>query len=53
MRFNLKLFVLVGILAGFRDIYGADEVKNKDDDFIVAGLENDELNKTLKVNYLA
>ena len=40
MKFNLKLFVLVGVLAGFRDVYGTDEVKNKDDDFIVDGLKN-------------
>ena len=43
MKFNVKLFVLVGILAGFRDVCGTEE--NKDyDGFIVAGFwENKEL----------
>ena len=48
MKFNLKLFVLVGVLAGFRDVYGTDEVKNKDDDFIVDGLKNTKEAKEVK-----
>jgi hypothetical protein len=48
MKSNLKLFVLVGVLAGFRDVYGTDEVKNKDAGFIVAGFgENKELNDAM------
>jgi surface protein len=35
--FNLKLFVLVGILAGFRDVYGTEDVKDKDDDGFIVG----------------
>ena len=41
MKFNLKLFVLVGVLAGFRDVCGTEE--NKDyDGFIVAELAGNE-----------
>ncbi len=39
MKFNLKLFVLVGILAGFRDVYGTEE-NEYDDGFIVEKLKN-------------
>ena len=40
MKFNLKLFVLVGVLAGFRDVCGTEDVNNKAyDGFIVAGFE--------------
>ena len=44
MKFNLKLFVLVGVLAGFRDVCGTEKKgENKDyDGFIVAGLTDDE-----------
>ena len=43
MKFNLKLFVLVGVLAGFRDVCGTEKVKNKDyGGFIVAGFEGNE-----------
>ena len=46
MRFNLKLFVLVGILAGFRDVLGVDD--NEDDVFIVAGSDkNKELSEAI------
>ena len=46
MRFNLKLFVLVGVLAGFRDVLGVDD--NEDDVFVVAGLEkNKELSAAI------
>ena len=39
MKFNLKLFVLVGVLVGLRDVWGVEE--NEDDDgFIVDGLKN-------------
>ena len=40
MKFDLKLFVLVGVLAGFRDVYGTED--NGDDVFVVAGLEKNE-----------
>ena len=40
MRFDLKLFVLVGILAGFRDVLGADD--NEDDGFIVEKLTDEQ-----------
>ena len=38
VKFNLKLFVLVGVLAGFRDVCGTEEKdENKDyDGFIVS-----------------
>ena len=50
MMFNLKLFVLVGILAGFRDVYGTEDVKDKDDDgFIVDGLKNTKEENEVKV----
>ena len=36
MKFNLKLFVLVGVLVGLRDVWGVDQnIENKDDVFIV------------------
>ena len=39
MKFNLKLFVLVGVFVGLRDVWGMEE--NEDDDgFIVDGLKN-------------
>ena len=37
VKFNLKLFVLVGVLAGFRDVCGM-EAAGADDDFYVNGL---------------
>ena len=37
MKFNLKLFVLVGVFVGLRDVWGVEE--NEDDVFIVAGFE--------------
>ena len=42
MKFNLKLFVLVGVFVGLRDVLGVEEVKNEDDGFIVAGSEKNE-----------
>ena len=36
MKFNLKLFVLVGVFVGLRDVWGMEkEGENKDDGFIV------------------
>ena len=51
MKFDLKLFVLVGILAGLRDVWGGE--KNKDDGFIVEELKDDqkkELNAAMTGN---
>jgi surface protein len=42
MRFNLKLFVLVGVFVGLRDVLGGEKVKNEDDGFIVAELKNND-----------
>ena len=42
MKFDLKLFVLVGVLAGLCDVWGAEDVKNEDDGFIVAELKNND-----------
>ena len=62
MKFNLKIFVLVGVLAGFRDVCGTEKNgENKDyGDFIVAGFEgNEELkaamggNRVIKAVYKA
>ena len=46
MKFDLKLFVLVGVFVGLCDVWG---VENEDDGFIVDGLKNKEEAKALKV----
>ena len=48
MKFNLKLFVLVGVFVGLRDVWGTE---NKDDGFIVEKLtdeQKNELNEAMK-----
>ena len=49
VKFNLKLFVLVGVLAGFRDVCGMEDIENEDyDGFIVAGFEGNDENEEKK-----
>ncbi len=46
MRFDLKLFVLVGVFVGLRDVWGTEEKeKNKDDVFIVGEWTGDQINE--------
>ena len=45
MKFDLKLFVLVGVLAGLCDVWGAEDVKNDYDGFIVGKWTEDQENE--------